>query len=133
MFSAWPVSFTRTHTVSFSRQPQCARFSRQALEPEMSRSRLFSLLRCFRSCLRPFVLALGLVRKNNTVLVLCRSRSYFISISVFFVVYSQKDLSSHLQIIDFQSCQENQFFTGGASPEPPAGVVYILVALLLTE
>ena len=50
----------------------------------------------------PFVL--GLVRKNNTVLVLCRSRSSFISSSVFFLVYSQKDLSSHLQMIDFQSC-----------------------------
>ena len=89
---------------------------------DMCRSRLFSLSKRSRSYLRPFVLALGLVRKNNTVLVLYRSRSYFISISVFFVVYSRKDLSSHLQIIDFQSCQENQFFTGGASPEPPAGL-----------
>ena len=88
--------------------------------PDMCRSRLFSLSKRSRSYLRPFVLALGLVRKNNTVLVPCRSRSYFMSIFVFFVIYSRKDLSSHLQIIDFQSCQENQFFTGGASPEPPA-------------
>ena len=62
----------------------------------------FHMRKRFR--VRRFVLALGLVRKNNTVLVLYRSRSYFISISVLFVVYSQKDLSSHLQVIDFQSC-----------------------------
>ena len=92
------------------------------MAPDMCRSRLSSFSKRSRYYLRPFILALGFVRKNNTVLVLCRSRSYFISISVFFVVYSRKDLSSHLQIIDFQSCQENQFFTGGASPEPPAGL-----------
>ena len=44
---------------------------------DMCRSRLFSLSKRSRSYLRPFVLALGLVRKNNTVLVLVLSQFQF--------------------------------------------------------